>query len=114
MLKVYKRTIRMGRTEASQGRDLSMNTDKVMTGSITISDWLTITAMIAGAIVGTLVFSVFFVVILIPIGLLGLGAWLRLRQLKNGQMDQSIEVEYKVITNTEKTINREVAAGWLK
>jgi len=102
MLKVYKRIIRMGRTEASHGRDLSMNTDKVMTGSMTISDWLTITAMIAGAIVGTLVFSVFFVVILIPIGLLGLGAWLRLRQLKNSQMDQSIEVEYKVITNTEK------------
>ena len=105
MLKVYKRTIHMGRTEASHGRDLSMNTDKVMTGSMTISDWLTITAMIAGAIVGTLVFSVFFVVILIPIGLLGLlglGAWLRLRQLKNSQMDQSIEVEYKVITNTEK------------
>jgi len=115
MLKVYKRTIRMGRTEASHGRDLSMNTDKVMTGSMTISDWLTITAMIAGAIVGTLVFSVFFVVILIPIGLLGLGAWLRLRQLKNSQMDQSIEAEYKVITNTEKkTINREVATGWLK
>ena len=92
----------MGRTEASHGRGLSMNTDKVMTGSMTISDWLTITAMIAGAIIGTLVFSVFFVVILIPIGLLGLGAWLRLRQLKNSQMDQSIEVEYKVITNTEK------------
>ena len=105
MLKVYKRTIHIGQIEASHGRDLSMNTDKVMTGSMTISDWLTITAMIAGAIVGTLVFSVFFVVILIPIGLLGLlglGAWLRLRQLKNSQMDQSIEVEYKVITNTEK------------
>ena len=102
MLKVYKRTIHIGQIEASHGRDLSMNTDKVMTSSMTISDWLTITAMIAGAIVGTLVFSVFFVVILIPIGLLGLGAWLRLRQLKNSQMDQSIEVEYKVITNTEK------------
>ena len=97
MLKVYKRTIHMGRTEASHGRDLSMNTDKVMTGGMTIFDWLMITAMIAGAIIGTLVFSVFFVAILIPIGLLGLGAWLRLRQLKNRLMDQNIEAEYTVM-----------------
>jgi hypothetical protein len=79
-----------------------MNTDKVMTGSMKISNWLTISAMIAGAIVGILVFSVFFIAILIPLGLLGLGAWLRLRQLKNRLMDQSIEAEYTVITDTAK------------
>ncbi|MGR8998803.1 MAG: hypothetical protein ACU88J_07120 [Gammaproteobacteria bacterium] len=67
-----------------------------------MSDWLTITAMIAGAVIGTLVFSVFFIMILIPLGLLALGAWLRLRQLKNSTMDQSIEAEYTVITDTEK------------
>ena len=102
MLKVYKRTLHIGQTEASHGRHLSMNTDKVMTGSMKISNWLTIAAMIAGAIVGILVFSVFFIAILIPLGLLGLGAWLRLRQLKNSQMDQSIEAEYTVITDTAK------------
>jgi hypothetical protein len=102
MLKVYKRTLHIGQTEASHGRHLSMNTDKVMTGSMKISNWLTIAAMIAGAIVGILVFSVFFIAILIPLGLLGLGAWLRLRQLKNRLMDQSIEAEYTVITDTAK------------
>lgn len=102
MLKVYKRTLHIGQTEASHARHLSMNTDKVMTGSMKISNWLTIAAMIAGAIVGILVFSVFFIAILIPLGLLGLGAWLRLRQLKNRLMDQSIEAEYTVITDTAK------------
>ena len=94
MLKIYKRTIHIGKTEAGQLPESS--------GGMKISNWLTITAMIASAIVGILVFSVFFFAILIPLGLLGLGAWLRLRQLKNSEMDQSIEAEYTVITDTEK------------
>lgn len=65
-----------------------MKIGKEMTDSMKIYNWLTITAMIAGAIVGIFVFSVFFVAILIPLGLLGLGAWLRIRQLKYSQMDQ--------------------------
>jgi hypothetical protein len=97
MLKVYKRTIHIGQTETSHGLESSMNTS-----SMKMSDYMTITAMIAGAIVGTLVFSVFFVMILIPLCLLGLVAWLWLRQLKNSTMDQSIEAEYTVITDTEK------------
>ncbi len=103
MLKVYKRTIHIGQVEASHGRELSMNTGKVMSGKMKISNWLTITGMIASAIVGTLVFSVFFVAILIPPGLLGFGAWLRLRQLKNSMVDQSIEADYTVITDTAKS-----------
>jgi hypothetical protein len=65
-----------------------MKTGKEMTDSMKIYNWLTINAMIAGAIVGIFVFSVFFVAILIPLGLLGLGVWLRIRQLKYSQMDQ--------------------------
>ena len=97
MLKVYKRTIYFGQTESGHGLESSMNTS-----SMKLSDYLTITAMIASAIIGTLVFSLFFVMILIPLGLLGLGVWLRLRQLKNSPMDQSIEAEYTVITDTAK------------
>ena len=105
MLKVYKRTIHIGQTEAGYRLKSAMNTGNVMTGSMKISNWLTITSMIAGAIVGTLVISVFFIAILIPLSLLGLGAWLRLRQLKNSQIDQSIEAEYTVITDTTKKTN---------
>ena len=94
MLKVYKRTIHIGQTEANHGLESS--------GNVKMSYWLTITAMIASAIIGTLVFSVIFVMILIPLGLLGLGAWLRLRQLKNSKMDQSIDAEYTVISDTKK------------
>jgi len=46
-----------------------MNTGNVMAGGVKVYNWLTITTMIAGAIIGTLVFSVFFVAILIPLGL---------------------------------------------
>jgi hypothetical protein len=57
--------------------------------------------MIAGAVAGTLVFSVFFAAILIPLGILGLRAWLRLRQLQKTNLNQSIEAEYTVISETE-------------
>ena len=100
MLKIYKRTIHIGQTEAGHRLESSMSTDNVMTGSMKMSNWLTITAIIAGAIVGTLVFSVLFVMILIPLGLLAFGGWLRLRQLKNRTVDQSIEGEYTVINTS--------------
>jgi len=109
MLKVYKRTIHIGKTEAGHGDGLSMNTDNEMTGSMKVLNWLSITALIAGTIVGTLVFSVFFIAILIPLGLLGFGAWLRLRQLKKSLNDQNIEAEYTVITDTvKKTMTSEM------
>ncbi|MGR8998896.1 MAG: hypothetical protein ACU88J_07605 [Gammaproteobacteria bacterium] len=96
MLKVYKRTIHIGQTEADHRLESS--------GIVKMSNWLTITAMIASAIIGTVVFFVFFIMILIPLGLLALGAWLRLRQLRNTPMDQSIEAEYTVITDTAKKV----------
>ncbi|WP_181049958.1 hypothetical protein [Methylobacter tundripaludum] len=43
---------------------------------------MAIPAMIAGAIVGTLVFSVFFAVLLIPLGIVGYKAW---RLMKTAQ-----------------------------
>ena len=95
MLKVYKRTIHIGQIEAGHRLESS--------GNVKMSNWLTVTAMITSAIIGTVVFSVFFVMILIPLGLLALGAWLRLRQLKKSTMDQSIEAEYMVITDTAKS-----------
>jgi hypothetical protein len=94
MLKVYKRTIHIGQTEAGHRLESS--------GSMKMSNWLISVAMFASAIIGTLVFSLFFVAILIPLALLGLGVWWRLRQLKNSSMDQSIEAEYTVITDTAK------------
>jgi hypothetical protein len=94
MLKVYKRTLHIGQTEA--GHRLASS------GGMKMSNWLMSVAMFASAIIGTLVFSLFFVAILIPLALLGLGVWWRLRQLKNSSMDQSIEAEYTVITDTAK------------
>jgi hypothetical protein len=94
MLKVYKRTIQIGQTEAGHGLESS--------GNLKMPHWLTIIAMIASAIIGTVVFSVLFIMILIPLALLGFGTWLRLRQLKKSTMGQSIEGEYTVITETAK------------
>lgn len=94
MLKVYKRTIHIGQTEAGHRLESS--------GNQKMPNWLTIIAMIASAIIGTVVFSLLFVIILIPLALLALGTWLRLRQLKKSTMNQSIEGEYTVITETSK------------
>lgn len=103
MLKNYKRTIHIGRTGAGHRLESSVHNDSVMKNGIKLSNGLTIPAMIAGAVVGTLVFSVVFAAILLPLGLLlGIGAWLRLRKLKTSPVDQSIEADYTVITDTEK------------
>lgn len=92
MLKVYKRTIHIGQTETDHRLESS--------GNLKMPNWLTVIAMIVSAIIGTVVFSVLFVMILIPLALLALVTWLR--QLKKSKMDQSINGEYTVITGTSK------------
>ena len=62
--------------------------------------------MIAGGIVGKLVFSIFFAVLLIPMGIIGFKAR---RMMKATQQqswrqtkDESINAEYEVISDTDK------------
>lgn len=103
MFKIYKRTIHIGTSENSQGR-LEYQVEESSGSSL--SKILAIPAMIAGAVVGTLVFSVFFVVLLIPLGIVGYKAWrlIKTAQQQNvGQADgESITAEYTVISDSEQ------------
>jgi hypothetical protein len=64
MFKVYKRTIHIGSTAQPQQIEYQVEAN----GRSKISKFLAIPAMIAGAVVGTLVFSVFFAALLILLG----------------------------------------------
>lgn len=103
MFKIYKRTIHIGTSENPQGR-LEYRVEENSGSSL--SRILAIPAMIAGAVVGTLVFSVFFAVLLIPLGILGYKAWRLMKMVKQqngGQTDgESITAEYTVISDTDK------------
>lgn len=103
MFKIYKRTQHIGRTGKGRRLESFLYENHVVAGNNKFSNWLTIPAAIAGAVVGTLAFSVFFAVILIPLGILGFRAWLRSRKLKDGAGDQAIEAEYTVINEPGKT-----------
>jgi len=103
MLKIYKRTIHISASENPQQR-LEYQVEKNYHSSI--SNILASPAMIAGAVVGTLVFSVFFAVLLIPLGIVGFKAWRMLKtaqkQTSRGTEGESITAEYTVLSDNEK------------
>lgn len=102
MFKIYKRTIHIGTSQNSHER-LEYRVEENLGSSL--SKVLAIPAMIAGAVVGTLVFSVFFAVLLIPLGIVGFKAWrlMKSAQQQNRQTEgDSITAEYTVISDTDK------------
>lgn len=102
MFKIYKRTIHIGTSENPQGR---LETQVEESSGSSLSKILAIPAMIAGAVIGTLVFSVFFAVLLIPLGIVGYKAWrlLKTAQQQNASQtdSESINAEYTVISDSE-------------
>lgn len=103
MFKVYKRTIRIGKPENPQQR-FEYQVEENSRSSV--SNILTTSAMIAGAISGMLVLSAVFAVLLIPLGIIGFKAWRRLKtaqkQAMHGAEDESIVAEYTVLSNNDK------------
>ncbi|PKM37576.1 MAG: hypothetical protein CVV06_05195 [Gammaproteobacteria bacterium HGW-Gammaproteobacteria-10] len=103
MFKIHKRTIHISTSENSQQR-LKNQVEK--SSHFSISNILAIPAMIVGAIVGTLVFSVFFAVLLIPLEILGFKAWRMMKsaqkQTMHGTEGDSITAEYTVLSDNEK------------
>lgn len=101
MFKVYKRTIHINTPQNPHER-LEYRVEE-SSGS-GLSKVLAIPAMIAGAVVGTLVFSAFFAVLLIPMGIVGFKAW---RMMKTAQQQgqaegDSITADYTVISDKDK------------
>ncbi len=103
MFKIYKRTLHIGTSENPERR-LEYQVEESSGSSL--SKILAIPAMIAGVIVGTLVFSVFFAVLLIPLGIVGFRAWRLLKAAQQQNVRQSdsesITAEYTVISKTDK------------
>ena len=101
MFKVYKRTLHIGTTKDPQGR-LEYHVEE-NSGS-KMSKILAIPAMIAVA--GTLVFSVFFAVLLIPLAIVGFNAWRLMKTAQQQAVRQSesdsITAEYTVISDHDK------------
>lgn len=102
MLKIYKQTVHFDTSQKPQGR-LEYRVEESSGSSL--SKILAIPAMIVGAVVGTLVFSAFFAVLLIPMGIVGFKAW---RMLKTAQQQSrqpegdSITAEYTVVSDKDK------------
>lgn len=103
MFKIYKRTIHVGSSNNPQDR-LEYQLEE-STGS-SLSKILAIPAMIAAAVIGTLVFSVFFAVLLIPMGIVGYRAWRLMKTIQQQNVDQTdrecINAEYTVISDSDK------------
>lgn len=103
MFKIYKRTIHISTSENSQPR-LENQFEKNSRSSI--SNILAIPAIIASAIVRARVFSVFFAVLLIPLGILGFKAWRMMKpaqkQTMHGTEGDSMIAEYTVLSDNEK------------
>lgn len=102
MFKIYKRTIQIGTQERL--RDLTNgeypNSDESFMRRR--SNILTLPAMIAGAIIGTLVFSIFFVLLLIPLGIVGFRTWRLMKTAQKRNDEQTLTAEYTVISEKDK------------
>ncbi|WP_404356957.1 hypothetical protein [Methylotuvimicrobium sp. KM1] len=105
MFRIYKRTIRIGTTNDPQRR-LEYHVEENSNSSL--AKILAIPAMIAAAVVGALVLSVFFAVLLIPLSIVGFKAWrlIKSAQQKSVRQSQSepdsITAEYTVVSDDDK------------
>lgn len=97
MFKIYKQTLHISRPPQTQRLNSIAYYRQEKTLSQRISSFLTIPAMIAGAILGILAFSVFFAMLLIPLSIVVFRAWRLLKEAKQQPDNQSIAAEYTVI-----------------
>ena len=96
MIKIYKRIV----LNQSAG-DPRLTADNSSSGLLW-RKWLAIPAMVAGTLVGVVVFSAFFALLLIPLTIVAARAWWAFRKLKQARSDsESIHAEYTVIKDDE-------------
>jgi len=102
MFRVYKRTIQIGSQRPIGVSDT--NTYRVgETVSVhKLPMFLTVPLMLVGTVVATALFSMFFVLLLIPMGIVGFKAWRLMKKTQNQTLDQTIEAEYTVISEDKK------------
>ena len=103
MFKIYRRTIQIGSPDHLQQRIEYRIEEKSRSR---IANILAIPAMIVGAVLGTLVFSLFFAVLLIPLAIFGFRAWRLMKSVQQQTTRQaegeSITAEYTVVSDKDK------------
>lgn len=98
MFKIYKKVILV--QSPNQGHRLDSSAQTIKSDGYWFANILAVPAMIVGAVLITLFFSVFFALFMIPLSIVGLRAWWLLRKLKQGQLDQTLDAEYTIIKET--------------
>lgn len=98
MFKIYKKVILV--QSPNQGHRLDSSVQAIKPDGYWFANLLAVPAMIVGAVLITLFFSVFFALFMIPVSIIGLRAWWLLRKLKQSQLDQTLDAEYTVIKDT--------------
>jgi uncharacterized protein (DUF2062 family) len=102
MFRIYKRSIHIGNTENPQQLEYRVE-ENAVSG---MSKVLAIPAMVFGAVIATLVFSVFFAVLLIPLGIIGFKAWRMMNRLQRQSLREteaeSLSAEYTVVSDQDK------------
>lgn len=73
-------------------------------GSSGFSRLVVVPLTLLGAVVSTLAFSVFFVLLLVPISVVAYGLWKQFKNLANkeGEVGECLDGEYTVINNKPK------------
>ncbi len=101
MIKIYKRTIRITSPENTQRLEYRVEKN---TGPI--SKILAVPAVIAGLIAGTIVFSVFFALLLVPIGILGFKVWRMSKTVESRRKSEVIDADYTVVPDSNNQPNK--------
>lgn len=104
MFRIYKRSIHIGMANDPQRR-LEYHVEENSGSSL--AKILAIPAMIAAAVVGVLILSVFFAVLLIPLSIAGFKAWRLIKSAEQQSVRQSesdsITAEYTVVSDDDKS-----------
>jgi len=96
MLKTYKKIIVIGKPDPDRSTQAAH-------AKARYANLLTMPALLAGAVAGTLFLSAFIAFLLVPVGIVAAGAWWRLRKLRDAPAaEPSLEAEYTVIKDPSK------------
>lgn len=101
MFKIYRRTIRIKDSEGARRLEYRVGEP---TG--TLAKILAIPLLFGTAVVATLVFSLFFVVLLMPLGLVAFNVWRRMKELRQVADQEIIDAEYTVVSEQDKSEGR--------
>ncbi|MEC4746943.1 hypothetical protein [Methylomicrobium sp. Wu6] len=102
MIKIYKKVIFNETVKQDHRLESPEQVACVKTRAFRVPDLIAIPVMVIAAVFGALVFSAFFALLLIPVAILAVRTWWIFRKLRQHPIDQSLDVEYTVISHTSK------------